>query len=204
MSMYVVINSPEYTNQAYTSYAGRILSVETLVGTSVQGITTNSVFNGKELSIRSTSAEYQKARVTLANGRIREFHTDGVEMQEGDEVEFISSENGSNVYVKNVTTRDWDIAEPRYNRSEIPPVSGMACMLSIAYGGYSVYKFKSFMVGFGCILVGAVALALMIKFERAWVRKLRFKFEEKVRATGTQVASFKEVNGYASYTRAQI
>ena len=198
--MRVCINSPEELKFVYTAYSGRVLNVETHIGTAIQGGTTNSVITGKDLYITSTSVEFKRAKVALPNGRVKEFPTDGVEMQEGDEVEFIAASNGSNIYVKNATTGDWDIADLDYTRSQLlVPVAGIACLAVVGYGIFFIFQGKSFMIfmiGLLFFLVGSISLILMIKIRAASIKKLEADFQKKVRASGITVPSFKNIKKF--------
>ena len=149
--MDVVVNDPEQKKQAYTAYSGKVLSLETVVLTSVHGGTTHSVLTGTDFSVHSSSVELKKARVVLSNGRIKEFNTEGMEMQEGDSVEFITAENGNTIFVRNLATGDFEIAEPRFKVGEGGAFVIFACLGGIAYGLYALFSQWQFMRGFGCI-----------------------------------------------------
>ena len=190
--MYIHINDTEEINHVYTTYVGRVVGIETLVKSTIHGGTVAS--GGKEFSMHATSIEVKKAKVVLPNGRIKEFDTEGIEMQEGDEVEFTTAENGKCVFVKNATTGDSDVAEPYYIKSEVVPWAAMACLASICYGVYSIFWRQSFLLGLAYFAAGTITMTLMYKFRSASIKKSNANFQEKIKATGATVTLFKAVN----------
>jgi hypothetical protein len=196
--MQVYINSPEETKLVYTGYSGRVMSVETHIGTAVQGGSTNSVITGKDVYVTSSTFEIKKAKVILTNGRIKEFGTEKIEMQEGDEVEFITAENGKNIYVKNSTTGITIIADLYYTKLDLGLVA-MACLAAIIFGVYGIFKglftpsLAIFIVGITSAVAGSIVLMLMIKIRNRLKETFESDFHKKVRATGIVVSEFKSV-----------
>ena len=189
--MQVIINSPEATQFAYTAYSGKVLKAE-IIHSSQQGGVFKSPINGERSYLPSALAT-RRAKVALPSGRIKEFDTN-IEMQEGDEVEFIIASNGDKIYVKNTTSGDWDIAEPVYQRSETTvPLVGFMCILVVTFGVYSLFKTKSFMLGLACVSVGIGVIILMMRYRQTVVGKLKAEYEAKVEATGIKVPAFKAV-----------
>lgn len=189
--MEVVVNDPEEKKQAYTAYSGKVLSLDTIVKTSVHGGTTHSVLTGTDFSVHSTSVELKKARVVLSNGRIKEFNTEGMEMQEGDSVEFITAENGKTIFVRNLATGDFKIADPTYRLGEGGAFVIFACLGCIAYGLYALFSQGQFVRGFGCIALGVVIPLGMGHLLETSKSKSALDFRRKVEGTGIQVPKFK-------------
>lgn len=196
--MRVFINSPEQAKLIYTGYSGRVLIVETHIGSAVQGGTTNSIITGKHLHITSSTVEVKKAKVVLANGRIKELDIDKIEMQEGDEVEFITADDGKNIYIKNSTTGVTNIADLYYMSRSGIGLASCASLAAIAFGVYFLFDiFKhplfSLILGLPLIFGGFAVITLTTNISNRLKGNSESDFHEKVRATGIVVSAFKPI-----------
>ena len=168
----------------YSGFSGKVLSVETHINTAVlHGL------NG----ITSSTLEVKIAKVTLTNGRIKEFDPDKIEMQADGDVEFVTTSDGKSIYLKNLTTGVSNVAERLYTKSEAAPFVGMACIAIIVYGGYSIFLDKSLMTGLSYVVARSIVLAMVIKVCTFLQIRFESDFYNKVRATGIKVAKFKAV-----------
>ena len=182
--MKVNIDSPEETNLVYTGYTGKVLSVETHITTAV---------HPGQVGLTASTFETRKAKAALANGRIKEFDADKIEMQAGDDVEFITASDDKSIYIKNLTTGVSNVADLRYTPWEGTSILGIACIAVVVYGVYSIFWGKSFMTGLSCVVGGSIALTIIIK-ARSFLKGIsESNFHEKVRATGIKVTKFKPV-----------
>ena len=182
--MKVNIDSPEETKLVYVGYSGKVLSVEIHITTAV---------HPGEGGLTSSTFETRIAKAALANGRIKEFDPDKIEMQEGDEVEFITASDGKSIYIKNLATGMSDVADLRYTKSEAAPIVGLVCIAVVVYGVYSIFSGKSFMTGLSCVVAGSIVLAILIKVREFMKGSFESDFHKKVKATGITVAKFKPV-----------
>ena len=182
--MKVDIDSPEETKLIYTGYSGKVLSVETHITTAV---------HPGQVGLTSSTFETRIAKAALANGRIKEFDPDKIEMQEGDEVEFITASDGKSIYIKNLTTGVSDVADLRYTPWEAASIVAMGCIAIVAYGAYSIFTGKSFMTGLSCVVAGSIAATIVIKARMFLKGSCESDFHKKVKATGITVTKFKPV-----------
>ena len=182
--MKVNIDSPEETKLVYTGYTGKVLSVETHITTAV---------HPGQVGLTASTFETRKAKAALANGRIKEFDPDKIEMQAGDDVEFITASDDKSIYIKNLTTGVSNVADLHYTTWEGASIVGLAGIAVVVYGAYSIFWGKSFMTGVSCVVGGSIALTIIIK-ARSFLKGIsESNFHEKVRATGIKVTKFKPV-----------
>ena len=90
----------------FIRYTGKVLTVETHRGSSVSGTTTNTISAGKVLNIQSRGFKSTTVKVMLPTGRHKEFDAQGIEMQEGDEVEFVITDSDFNTRIGGKTVDD--------------------------------------------------------------------------------------------------
>lgn len=186
--MSIFIDSPEERNKEYTGHHGRVLSVQTHVGTAV-----NRVGTGSDIYVSSSVVEVKKARVALDNGRIKEIDTYNIEMQEDDKVELITSDDGGLIYLKNSTTGSFYMDELCH---EAPVGLCIFIAVSVVMAGFglvSIFSSKSYFVGSICFAAGLIVLFKTSKAWGAWLQKIQGEFHKKIRATGIDVQNFKPV-----------
>lgn len=194
----MIFNLNKYVeNKDFIRYSGKVLSVENSTGLVVSGTTTNTISSGKILNIQSRGSKSTTVKVVLPTGRHKLFNCEEVEMQEGDEVEFVTmdsgGEMGGEVYVKNIATDVEEVAEPVYHRPGL--VNGIAVALA-ACVGYGLFK----IFGAGAVLIGLIWVAIsattLLCFVLAWQKRidvLKLNFQEKLLLTGVKVKNFKPV-----------
>ena len=187
------LNKYDDEGKDFVRYAGKVLSVENHRGSSVSGTTTNTISSGKVLNIQSTGFKYTTVKIILPNGRHKEFGSQGIEMQEGDEVEFVITNVGKEIYANNITTGVEEVAKPVYHRSGIVNGITLALIACVIYGLYKIF-------GAGAVLVGLMWASIpgtaLLYFAVMWQKRidvLKVNFEERLSLTGVKVKNFKPV-----------
>lgn len=184
--MRIFIDSPEVAKNIYEGYNGRVLEVQTHIGALVNG---GGV--GGNVFLTSSTVEVKKARVALKNGRIKEINVNDVEVQEGDEIEFVTAGDGMTIYVKNLTTGVSNMVDLYYEGSVALNFFAIALVGIIIYGLINIFSGKTFLMGLFCVAGGVAMFFVMGLVRQFWVRNLESDFHKKIRATGIDVPVFK-------------
>lgn len=187
------LNKYDDEGKDFIRYVGKVISIENHRGSSVSSTTTNTISSGKILNIQSRGFKYTTVKVILPTGRHKEFDSQGIEMQEGDEVEFVITDLGREIYANNISTGIEEVAQPVYHRPGL--VNGIAVAL-VACVGYGLFK----IFGAGAVLIGLVWVAIsattLLLSALAWQKRidvLKLNFQEKLLLTGVKVKNFKPV-----------
>ena len=177
----------------FIRYTGKVLTVETHRGSSVSGTTTNTISAGKVLNIQSRGFKSTTVKVMLPTGRHKEFDGQGIEMQEGDEVDFVITDMGCPIYAKNITTGIEEVAQPVYYSEGVIAFFLIVLILCIVVGCVLIFQMGLVFKGVVCAgAAGAVLIFYTQKLEKG-VHASVLQFQDKLLATGVAVKNFKPV-----------
>ena len=192
--MHYSLNNNEDGSQSFTLFTGKVLTLQSRTDAIVSGTTTETVFSGKVLDISTKTLKTVSAKIVLPNGRHKEFDTDGVEMQEGDDVEFVVTGSGKNVFVRNLTSGVEDVAAPVYHRSGFVNLVALGLLGCVIYGLYKIFS-RQHEYAMGLVWVfaaGSVLVYSSLKLQRG-IESLEAGFRGKLLATGVRIKNFKPV-----------
>lgn len=178
----------------FIRYTGKVLAVESHRGNYVSATTENTISRGKVVNIQSNGFKSTTVKVMLPTGRHKEFDAQGIEMQEGDEVEFVVTEKNSPIYAKNITTGIEEVVQPMYHRDGAGAFFVVVMVLGICAGLFLIFTMN--LVFKGVICVGAFG-AVLLYCSKKWqdgVNSSVLEFQDKLLATGVAVKSFKSVS----------
>ena len=177
----------------FIRYTGKVLTVESHRGSYVSGTTENTISYGKVVNIQSNGFKSTTVKVMLPTGRHKEFDAQGIEMQEGDEVEFVVTEKNSPIYAKNITTEIEEVVQPVYHSEEAKAYFLIAMILCIVVGFFLIFGMGLVVKGVICAgVAGTVLLYCAQKWQKN-VDALVLQFQDKLLATGVAVKNFKPV-----------
>ena len=188
------LNKYDDEGKNFLRYEGKVLSVENHRGSYVSGTTTNTISSGKLINIVSKGYKSTTVKVILPTGRHKEFDTQGIEMQEGDEVEFVITDFDHEIYANNITTGTEEVAQPVYHRPSIVNGIAIALFACLIYGLYKIFGTGSFFVG---LIWAGISGTALLYFSVMWQKRinvLMLNFQEKVLSTGVKVKNFKPVH----------
>lgn len=178
----------------FIRYTGRVLTVESHRGSYVSGTTTNTISDGKVLNIQTHGFKSTTVKVMLPTGRHKEFDSQSIEMQEGDEVEFVITDMGRPIYAKNITTEIEEVVQPVYHSEEAKAYFLIAMILCIVVGFFLIFEMGLVVKGVICAgVAGTVLLYCAQKWQKN-VDALVLQFQDKLLATGVTVKNFKPVS----------
>lgn len=116
-------------------------------------------------------------------------------MQEGDEVDFVVTGSDQNVYVKNFTTGDEDVAKPVYHKSDAVFIISVTLLGCVTYGLYKIFSAQhDYLIGSTLLFTSGPPLACFIVFSQKRINALGLAFQEKILLTGVTVKNFKPVD----------
>ena len=178
----------------FIRYTGRVLTVESHRGSYVSGTTTNTISDGKVLNIQTHGFKSTTVKVMLPTGRHKEFDSQSIEMQEGDEVEVVITDMGRPIYAKNITTGIEEVAQPVYYSEGVIAFFLIFLILCIIVGCVLIFQMGLVFKGVVCAgAAGAVLIFYTQKLEKG-VHASVLQFQDKLLATGVTVKNFKPVS----------
>ena len=116
-------------------------------------------------------------------------------MQEGDEVDFVITDADQNVYVKNFTTGDEDIAKPVYHKSEAVFIISVILLGCVTCGLYKLFSAQhDYLIGSTLLFTSGPLLICFIVFSQKHINAIGLAFQNKVLLTGVTAKNFKPVH----------